>query len=112
MAAVYVMRHRRTFAQQLHPVLGTRSFGMLFAGMVLVMVVSRLIGHQEAWQAALGEMYLRDIPRTIEEAGELIGYLILALGSIEAWFEADGADTGDAVLRARARGATPLRSSL
>ncbi len=86
-ALTYVMRHRREFLRQLESVLSCRSFGLLFAGVVLVLVVSRLMGQQVVWEAALGETYLRSIPRAIEEIGELIGYLVLTLGAIEAWFE-------------------------
>ncbi len=87
-AAVYTIRHRRGMLAQIPRLLPSRSFGLLLAAFLWVIVASPLMGQQVVWESALGEAYERRIARIIEELGELVGYVVLLLASIEACFEA------------------------
>ncbi len=95
MASVYAVRRRHVIVQQIPRLLPSRSFGLFFAAFISVMVTSRLLGQQVVWEGALAESYDRQVPRAVEELGELVGYLAMLFGSVEAWFEARAVRRGD-----------------
>lgn len=44
---------------------------------------AQLVGHGNFLQIIMGDDYVRDYKRVIEELGELFGYLLLVIGSVE-----------------------------
>ncbi len=53
------------------------AFAVLFAGLVVVLVVSRLLGMQAFWDAALAADFPYKLKRIIEETLELWGYTLI-----------------------------------
>ncbi|MCF7956741.1 MAG: hypothetical protein K9M75_13140 [Phycisphaerae bacterium] len=62
----------------------TRSFALLWCGFIIAVPYSQLVGHGKFLELLMGDDYVRDYKRVIEELGELLGYLLIMVGSIEA----------------------------
>ncbi|NKE70721.1 hypothetical protein [Candidatus Manganitrophus noduliformans] len=83
---LYAWPQRRKIATQLRSLLFSRSFGLLLAGLLVLTFFAPFLGQQRFWKAALQENYIRPAARIVEESGELLGYLLLLFGCIEAFF--------------------------
>lgn len=79
--------HRKVFRCQLRRFMTTHAIGILWAGFLVAVPIGQLVGHGEFLQALMGDDYTRDYKRVIEESMELIGYILLLAGSIEAKME-------------------------
>lgn len=62
------------------------TFGVLFIGVLLLHVFSRLFGKGKNWEALMGEDYLRVVKDAAEESIELLAYGIILIGAIEIVF--------------------------
>jgi hypothetical protein len=83
--AVYIgFRHRRTLRSQMDYFTKTASFGTLWAGFVIVVLLAQLIGHGAFLEQVMGDDYHHQYKRVIEEIFEMFGYLIILFGSLEA----------------------------
>jgi hypothetical protein len=80
---LYAWPRRRTISMQLRSFLFSRPFGLLLAGLLVVMFFTPFLGQQRFWQAALQERYIRFVARIVEESGELLGFLLLLFGCVE-----------------------------
>jgi len=89
MIAIVLLRWTR-FRQQLVAMSETPAFALGWAGFIVAVPVSQLMGHGPFLEALLGEHYHRAYKHVIEESGELIGYLIAAFGVVEAAIDASG----------------------
>ncbi|NDL61939.1 hypothetical protein [Acerihabitans arboris] len=58
------------------------SYGLLCAGLLNVLVFSRLMGIGALWRSLLDEDYLRAIKNTVEEGSELFGYGLCLLATV------------------------------
>ena len=64
-----------------------RGFAILWAGFVVAIVFAQLVGHGPFLKELMGDDYVRDYKRVIEELGELFGYALLVMGSVESLLE-------------------------
>jgi hypothetical protein len=64
-----------------------RAFLLLWAGFIIAMPFAQLIGNGDFLQAIVATDYSRDYKRVIEEVGELMGYLLMFIGSVEVILE-------------------------
>ena len=67
--------------------ISSRAFAMLWAGFVVAVPFSQLVGHEPFLQLVMGDDYARDYKRVIEECGELVGYFLLFVGSVESMMQ-------------------------
>ena len=82
--AVYVGYSRfASFKEQVARFTRFGAFPLLWAGFIIAIPFAQLVGNGD-FLRALVEDYSRDYKRVIEEVGELMGYLLMLLGSIEA----------------------------
>ncbi|QWA12814.1 hypothetical protein GTU79_09120 [Sodalis ligni] len=79
--AVAALDYRRTLAGLAdyfrHP-----GYGLVCAGLLTVLVFSRLMGMGGLWQALLQDAYVRTVKNAVEEGGELFGYVLCLLGTL------------------------------
>jgi hypothetical protein len=83
-AAVMAWKDWDQLRLQIAGMLPSRAFATLWAGFVVAVPVGQLLGHGPFLEVLMGDDYNRDYKRVIEESAELIGYMILFAGSIEA----------------------------
>jgi hypothetical protein len=82
---VYIgFSHRRKLGSQIDYFSKTASFGILWAGFVIVVLLAQLIGHGAFLEKVMGDDYQHQYKRVIEEIFEMFGYLIILFGSLEA----------------------------
>ncbi len=81
---VFCFKNKTRLLAQTKDFIGTRGFALLWCGFIIVVPFSQLVGHGHFLKALMGDDFVRDYKRVIEELGELLGYLILLFGSIEA----------------------------
>ena len=79
--------HRKVFLQQIQVFLATHSMVILWAGFIVAIPIGQLIGHGDFLKALMGDNYDRDYKRLIEETLELLGYILVLAGTIEAIVE-------------------------
>lgn len=77
-------RKKDVIAVQTNAFITMRSFSLLWCGFVIAVPFAQLVGHGAFLAQLMGDDYVRDYKRVIEELGELLGYLMIFLGSIEA----------------------------
>ena len=80
---VLAWMHREAIPAQVALFARSRALVLLWAGFVMAVPVAQLIGHGNFLQAAMGDEYTRDYKRLIEELGELIGYMLFFMGTVE-----------------------------
>lgn len=73
-------------AESLHFV-QTQQIIWLGMGFFIVTVFAQICGQQSMWKVVLEENYRRDVGRFLEEILEFLGYIILAVGSIECYLQ-------------------------
>ncbi len=86
-ALLSACRHKKILYLQILQFLKTHSAVVLWAGFLFVVPVGQLIGHGAFLRSLMGDDYLHDYKRVLEEALELIGYIIILAGSMEAAIE-------------------------
>ncbi|HMP90083.1 MAG TPA: hypothetical protein PJ991_07770 [Kiritimatiellia bacterium] len=67
-----------------------RSFGLFWCGFVVAVPFAQLVGHGDFLMEVLGDDYVPHYKRVIEELGELAGYMLLLVGSLELIPESNG----------------------
>lgn len=80
-------KNKTAIREQLESFLSTRSFAILWAGFIVAIPFSQMVGHGDFLKILMGDDYLRDYKRVIEETGEFLGYFLLLIGSFEAFLE-------------------------
>ena len=70
-------------AKQFRECLGSNGFLLLWAGFIVAIPFAQLVGNSAFLQAIMSDDYSRDYRRIIEEIGELMGYGLILIGSIE-----------------------------
>ena len=81
---VIAFKHRRDLLAELGRAGLPLSMVLMFLGFFLVVGYSQVLGQKELWQAAMGEDYLRLVKNTVEESSELVGFLMILFGAVEA----------------------------
>lgn len=83
LTGAYVIRRRRRLGLALARIWPSPALTLLYAGAVVVMLFSNLIGHEAFWQTLLGENYRRVAKLAMEEMTELFGYSLWFAGAVE-----------------------------
>jgi hypothetical protein len=83
----YTYRQRKRLNIALGRVWPSPALALLFAGTVTIFGFVPLVGHEQLWQAIMGENYQPIVAVAVEELSELLGYLLWLLGSIEYAFQ-------------------------
>lgn len=97
-AVLVVWRKPRETLAEMGEFVTGRGFALLWVGLVVAILFAQLVGHGQFLRTLLGEDYTRDYKRVIEEIGELFGYLLVLIGSIESLVQATasgGASPGE-----------------
>jgi hypothetical protein len=106
-AVTYACATAKTFMAQCERFVPTRAFAILWAGFMVAVPFAQLIGHGAFLQIVMGDDYNRDYKRLIEELGELMGYILLLIGSLEARVQLKHPRPGDPHHGAVSRPNTP-----
>jgi hypothetical protein len=77
-------RSRSELKQQIPLFIQSPSFLWLFCGFVIVIFYAQIIGQREFWNLVLAVEDGSRVKRIVEEVSELLGYLLILIGSIEA----------------------------
>lgn len=86
----YLYRHQRRFRIGLARAWPSPGLTLLYAGLVVLVPFSLLVGHEALWESILGDAYARVAKLAVEEFIELAGYFLWMAGSIEFVFEVRG----------------------
>lgn len=81
---IIAWRARRAFLPQLRTFTACRGFAIIWAGFAVAVPFAQLVGHGNFLQIIMGDDYVRDYKRVIEELGEVFGYLLVVIGSVES----------------------------
>lgn len=84
---VIVLARWKTYWQQATRFLMMPTFYVFWAGFIVAVPIAQLIGHGPSLEALMGEAYNFQFKRAIEESGELLGYLIICLASVECMID-------------------------
>lgn len=87
----YAWKCRETVLSPLADWLGSRSYGMLLVGLLIVLVFSRTFGSSRIWKGVMGTDYSSVYKQTIQEGLELFGYVFVFYG---AWLLFRGSGLG------------------
>jgi len=79
-----VFRERSSFKQSMATIIAGHSFPLLWCGFVAVIPFAQLLGRAVFLKALLGIEYLRNYKTLVHESTELLGYVLIAIGAIEA----------------------------
>ena len=85
-AIIIYWKKKDVIVSQVSDFVRTRAFALLWCGLIVAVPYAQLVGNGKFLQLLMGDDYIRDYKRVIEELGELLGYLLLMIGSIEAVF--------------------------
>jgi hypothetical protein len=77
--------------------ISTSAFPLMWCGFIIAIPFAQLVGHGAFMRLLMGDDYVRDYKRVIEELGELLGYLLIFIGSIEAILQQKNETNGAAV---------------
>ncbi len=84
LAMVLSYINRNILKNQIRQFIAYRSFAILWVGFLVAVPIAQMLGHGEFLQYVMGDDYIRGYKRVIEESGEVIGYCLLFMGSIES----------------------------
>lgn len=87
---VYLYRHQRRLWIGLARAWPSPGMTLLYAGLVILIPFSILVGHESLWESILGDAYERIVTLAVEEFIELAGYFLWMAGSIEFVVEVRG----------------------
>ena len=80
----FVFKNRSKLIDQVYGISNTFSFGLMFAGTIIIHAFARLFGRESAWTTLMTEEnYVRAVKDAAEEGVELLGYAIVFMGAIE-----------------------------
>jgi hypothetical protein len=80
---VAAWRARTVLGRQLGTFARTPPAYLLFAACVTVLVYAQIVGQQRLWSALMGDAYIWQVKRAVEEVSELLGYLFLLCAAVE-----------------------------
>ena len=80
----FVYKNRSKLIDQVYGISNTFSFGLMFAGTIIIHTFARLFGRESAWTTLMTEEnYARAVKDAAEEGVELLGYAIVFMGATE-----------------------------
>ena len=65
----------------------SKSYDIIVAGLIIVLVVSRLLGNRAVWMLMSGPDFKYVFKTFIEEGVELLGYMVIFAGSVRYYLE-------------------------
>lgn len=80
----YALRNKTTTVKPLLDYFNHRSFAMMLAGMVTLIVFSRIFGMGTLWQNVMQDGYIRPVKDLAEEGVELLAYSLVVFAA--AWY--------------------------
>lgn len=78
----YAFRQPQRVLAQLAEYTTTPSYGLMIAGLLAILVFSRLFGMSILWQSILQDGYVRIVKNMVEEGSELFGYILCLMASV------------------------------
>ena len=84
LAIIICWKNKDVMAVQMNSFVHTRFFSLLWCGFIVAVPIAQLVGNGKFLQLLMGDDYVRDYKRVIEELLELFGYLLILIGSLEA----------------------------
>lgn len=84
-AGAALLRARTRIFDDVRNLARTPAFGLLFVGFLAVVAYGQVFGQKELWMALVAEGNYRPVKDLVEEGTELFGYVLIAIGAIEAW---------------------------
>lgn len=78
------LKNKDKVSAQLNGFVCSRAFSLLWCGFIVTIPFAQLVGHGDFLKLLMGNDYVRDYKRVIEELGELLGYMFILMGSFEA----------------------------
>ncbi|HPB31724.1 MAG TPA: hypothetical protein PLB62_09730 [Candidatus Sumerlaeota bacterium] len=79
-----ILKNRATFMKGLGTLISGRAFMLMWCGFIVAVPFAQMVGHSKFLKQVMGNYYKRDYKRIIEESGEVLGYIFILLGAIEA----------------------------
>ncbi len=79
----YLYRHQRRLWVGLARAWPSAGLTLLYAGLLILVPFSLLVGYEPLWESILGDAYVRVARLAVEEFVELAGYFLWMAGSIE-----------------------------
>ncbi len=86
-ALIYPLSRWKTAAAQLEEYTHTPGYGMMLAGLMTILVFSRLLGMGELWNFILQDGYVRAAKNAVEEGCEMYGYMLCLTASVGYGFQ-------------------------
>jgi len=81
---IYVIQRRESIEVPLINYTKHSSFGLMIAGMAILLVFSRLFGMGILWQKLMGDFYIPGVKHVAEEGIELLAYSLIFFAN--AWY--------------------------
>ncbi|MFI3276599.1 hypothetical protein [Vibrio sp.] len=82
-AIFYAAKNGKRSIDQLALILASPHMNLLVAGVMLLLVFSRLFGMGSFWQGVMGEHYISNVKTIAEEGTELLAYCLIAFASLK-----------------------------
>ncbi len=83
---VYILlKNYHSIKRQISYFITTPAFVLLWAGFIVSVPISQMLGHGAFLENLMADQYDRSYKRVIEESGELMGYVLVTAGSIESF---------------------------
>ncbi|MBU0606879.1 MAG: hypothetical protein KKI08_03290 [Armatimonadetes bacterium] len=80
---IYAYRQRRRLVTALGDLTALSALPMMIIGMLIVAVFAQIMGVTAHWKAVLGDQYVHNFKRVMEEAMEVVGYTVVFGGAVE-----------------------------
>jgi hypothetical protein len=84
---IFTYRNRTHIWKRFAQMMSGRAFPILWCGFLVAVSFAQPFGHQEFLRLIIGIDYNRFVKNVIEEGGELVGYMLILIGTMEAVLE-------------------------
>jgi hypothetical protein len=82
-AIIYAIKNKRNLRNTLIDFYASSSFYMMCCALIIILPIAQCIGHGPFVRDVMGNFRVADIKELFEESGEIMGYFLLVLSSIE-----------------------------
>lgn len=80
----YASLNKKTLIEPLTKYVNHESYGLMLAGILILLVFSRIYGMGDVWQGIMKEGYMRSVKNLAEEGVELLAYSLIVFSA--AWY--------------------------
>lgn len=81
---IYTLQNMKTTVEPLTRYINHKSYGLMLAGIVTLLIFARIYGMGEVWQGIMQGNYIRPVKNLAEEGVELMAYSLIVFAS--AWY--------------------------